>query len=174
MIEFVDTGIYTFSPMMKIEFPTTTLPDLHIHAYLAGTKYDMPALADLALMQYISFADMTLQMDVGTVLAEDPNVMAIDRGNVPITTGTAIVKSFLESLAFLWKSTPNRHDALRAEVLELLKKYLHSLLRMPFFATLMQEVVDFGSDLTESLGDDGLEVKTYYTPPGQAGGIWFG
>jgi hypothetical protein len=73
----------------------------------------------------------------------------------------------------LWKSTPNRFDALRAEVLELLKQYLNSLLRMPFFVTLMQEVVDFGSDLTESLGDDGLEAKTYCTLAGQTGGIRF-
>jgi hypothetical protein len=173
MIEFVDTRNYTFQASMKIEFPTTTLLDLHIHAYLAGTKYDIPALADLAHMQYVNFADMVLQMDVGSVLAEDPNVMAIDRGNVPMTAGTASVKSFLESLAFLWTSTPNRFDALRAEVLELLKQYLNSLLRMPFFVTLMQEVVDFGSDLTESLGDDGLEAKTYCTLAGQTGGIRF-
>jgi hypothetical protein len=173
MIEFVDTRNYTFQASMEIEFPTTTLPDLHIHAYLAGTKYDIPALANLALMQYVNFADTVLKMDVGSVLAEDPNVMAIDRGNFLMTAGTAIVMSFLESLAFLWKSTPNRFDALRAEVLELLKQYLNSLLRMPFFVTLMQEVTDFGSDLTESLGDDGLEAKMYYTPARQVGGIRF-
>jgi hypothetical protein len=174
MIEFIDTGSYTFQPTMKIEFPTTTMLDLHIHGYLAGTKYDIPALAALALTHYVNFADMVLQMDVGSVLAEDPNVMGIDREHVPLTAGTAIMKSFLESLAFLWKSTPNRFDALRAEVLELLKLYLNRLLRMPFFVMLMQEVVDFGNDLTESLDEDGVEVKTYHTTKGNMGGVRFG
>jgi hypothetical protein len=74
----------------------------------------------------------------------------------------------------LWKSTPNRFDVLRAEVLELLKLYLNRLLRMPFFVMLMQEVVDFGNDLTESLDEDGVEVKTYHTTKGNMGGVRFG
>jgi hypothetical protein len=173
MVEFIDTGSYTFQPGMRVAFPTTTMLDLHIHAYLVGTKYDIPNLADLALTQYVILGDMCLQMDVGSVLAEDTNVTALDPIHPPRSAGTAIVKSFLESLAFLWHNTPNRFDPLRAEVLELLKRYLNRLLRMPFFATLMHEVVDFANDLAESLVEDGLEVSTYFMGEGKVVGVRF-
>jgi hypothetical protein len=173
MIEFIDTGTYTLQPSMRIAFPTTTMLDLHIHAYLAATKYDIPNLAELALTQYINLGNTCLQLGVNSIVAEEENAMVYDPTQPPLYPVAAMLRSFLESLAFLWRSTPNRFDPLRAEVLELLKLYLNRLLYMPFFAILMQEVTDFGNDLTESLGDDGLAVSTYYMGKGNMGGVRF-
>jgi hypothetical protein len=173
MIDFIDTGSYTLHPSMSVAFPTTTMLDLHIHAYLAGTKYDIPNLASYALAQYIDLSNICLQLGIDSVVTAELDVVAFDPTQPVLHPATAMLRAFLESLAFLWRNTPNRLDDLRAETLELLKLYLNRLLCLPFFATLMQEITDFASDLTECLGDDGLAVSTYYLEEGETGGVRF-
>jgi hypothetical protein len=173
MIEFIDSGTYTLHPSMRDAFPTTTMLDLHIHAYLAGTKYDVPNLVSAALSEYIDLSSLCLELVIDSVVAGDMAVVAFDPTQPVLDPAMAMLRAFLESLAFLWRNTPNRFDPMRAEVLDLLKLYLNRLLCIPFFATLMQEVTDFASDLTESLGDDGLAVTTYYMGEGKTGGVRF-
>jgi hypothetical protein len=175
MIEYIDTGNYTPSPFMCTHYPTVTVLDLHIHAYVVGAKYEVPLLCELAIEHYIHLSDMCLQMNVDATVMHnsDMNVMALDPQRPGPASGPAIVKSFLDSLALLWRWTPDRFDALRDAVLELIKHYLTRLLRMPFFTTLMRELEGFGTDVVESLGEDGLEVKTYFHGEGQRGGVAF-
>jgi hypothetical protein len=177
MIEFIDTGAYNFRPAaMHTLFPNVTLLDFHIHAYLAGSKYDIPQLCTLAVNQYLQLGDMCLAMDADSSIAEPPSIMSLDAMNPPPSslTGTTIVKGFLESLALLWRNTPDRFDAMRAAVLELVKYHLTKLTKLPFFATLLKELGSFSVDLEESLGDDGLEVQTHFLGEGEVGGVRFG
>jgi hypothetical protein len=175
MIEYIDTGDYTPSPFMYTHYPTVTMLDLHIHAYVVGAKYDIPLLCELAIKHYIHLSDMCLQMNFDATVTHnsDKDVMALDPRRPGSASGPVIFKSFLDSLALLWRWTPDRFDALRAAVLELIKHYLTRLLRIPFFATLMRELERFGPDVVESLGEDGLEVKTYFQGEGQRGGVAF-
>lgn len=73
---------------------------------------------------------------------------------------------FLHSLVLLWKNTQSRYDVMRTAVLELIKRDLSKLLRVPFFITLTMELVGFGDDVLASLGDDGFEVKAFQVPVG--------
>jgi hypothetical protein len=177
MIEFIDTDEYNFCPAtMHTVFPNVTRLDFHIHVYLAGSKYDIPQLCTLAVNQYLRLGDMCLAMDADPSITEPLSIMSLDAMNPPPSplAGTTIVKGFLESLALLWRNTPDRFDAMRAAVLELIKHHLTKLTKLPFFATLLKELGSFSMDLEESLGDDGLEVKTCFLGEGEVGGVRFG
>jgi hypothetical protein len=176
LIEFIDTDKYTFQTIMHAEYPTVTMLDLHIHAYLAGAKYAVPRLCERAVKQYIALGDMCLQMDFDPTMRNHIDVMAVDPAHPPPSpiSGMAIVKCFLESFALLWRNTPHRFDAMRAAVLELIKHYLTPLSRLPLFAMLMRELDGFARDVEESLGDDGLEATTYFVREGEKCGVRFG
>jgi hypothetical protein len=175
LIEFIDTDKYTFQPAMHAEYPTVTMLDLHIHAYLVGAKYAVPRLCERAVEQYIALGDMCLQMDFNPTTTNHVHVMTVNPAYPPLspTSGIAVVKCFLESFALLWRNTPHRFDAMRAAVLELIKHYLTVLSRLPLFATLMQELGGFSRDLEESLDEDGLEVTTYFVEEGEMAGVRF-
>jgi hypothetical protein len=173
MLGFIDSGTYTVQPRMRAEFPTATMLDLHIHAYLAGTKYAVPDLADYARTEYIALGDMSLQTAFNNNLAVSHDIMAYDPFRPDQEAGTAIVKAFLESLALLWRNTPNRDDLLRGEVVELLKHHLTRLVKVPFFGTLMREVEGFRGDIEDALVDDGLAVVTFCDTAGGRGAVRF-
>lgn len=94
-----------------------------------------------------------------------PVILPADEAADGENTVTSIDR-FLNSLVLLWRNTQPRFDALRKAVLELIKRNLNKLLRVPFFVTVMQEVVGFGDDVVASLGDDGFEVKAFQVPQG--------
>ncbi|KAF1916034.1 hypothetical protein BDU57DRAFT_213434 [Ampelomyces quisqualis] len=173
MLTFIDRGTYTVQPRMRAEYPTATMLDLHIHAYLAGTKYAVPELANYARKEYVALGDMSLQTVFDNNLDVSRDVMALDPFRPDRAAGTAIVKAFLESLAMLWRNTPNRGDQLRAHVVELLKHHLTRLVKVPFFGTLMREVPDLGRDIEDALGDDGLAVVTFCVNEGENGAVRF-
>lgn len=173
MLTFIDRGTYAVQPRMRTEYPTATMLDLHIHAYLAGIKYAVPDFALYARSEYIALGDMSLQTKFANTLEVSRHVMAYNPFRPDNEAGTAIVKSFLESLALLWNNTPNREDVLRGEVVELLKHHLTRLVKVPFFGVLMREVDGFGRDIEEALGDDGLVVSTFLANEGEEGRVKF-
>ncbi|KAF1848637.1 uncharacterized protein K460DRAFT_281536 [Cucurbitaria berberidis CBS 394.84] len=162
-VQFIETGIYIFDPNMRTKHPHITLLDLHIHAYLVGSKYDMPRLCDHAIAEYINVAQMILSLGVtsDTTCPSGPNECS----------PSAVTDRFLDSLVLLWKNTPNRYDPMREAVLELIKPALNMLLKLRFFVTLMMELVPFGDDIMHSLAEDGLDVKAFPLPAG-VGRMW--
>jgi hypothetical protein len=186
MIQFIADGIYIFNPNMRLEYPNSTLLDLHIHAYLVGSKYEVPKLCAHAIDEYINIGEMTLSMgitpdDNPTTSAGDTNIALIPAKDVSTnntnntaveptyaaykdsntSAASAVLDSFLDSLVLLWRNTPNRDDAMRQAVLELLKSDLHQLMQLKFFQTLLMEMVAFGDDMMHSLADDGFDVKAF-------------
>lgn len=159
---------------MRTRFPTTNMLDLHIHAYLAGSRYGMPQLARLALTQYIALGKMCLRMPFDLALPHDDthheDLMHLDPLFPPPHAGNAIVRAWLESVAMLWNKTVDREDNMRREVLEVVKHHLTKLVKVPLFDLLMSEVEDFARDMEESLLDDGVEMRTYWVPVVQGGG----
>ncbi|CAO2653961.1 Nn.00g106940.m01.CDS01 [Neocucurbitaria sp. VM-36] len=191
MLQFLETGIYTFSPNMRIQHPHITLLDLHIHAYLVGSKYDVPKLCDHAIAEYINIGQMILGLGVtsddyniqnfGNARA-DPSTIACSfspsgsEGEAMLTRSihrdpndaspSAIMDRFLDSLVLLWKNTRNRDDAMRVAVLELVKPELNKLMRLRFFITMMMGLVGFGEDIVHSLEEDGFDVMAFPVPMG--------
>ncbi|KAH7409914.1 hypothetical protein DE146DRAFT_330210 [Phaeosphaeria sp. MPI-PUGE-AT-0046c] len=169
MLDFISTGTYTAHQSMRTRFPTTNMLDLHIHAYLVGSRYGMPQLAQHALTQYLALGKMCLAMPFDPSLPSDDNsnseedLMQLDPLLPPPHAGTAIVKAFLESIALVWTRTVDR-DEMRKEVLEVLKHHLVKLVKVPLFDLLMREVPGLTRDMEESLMDDGMEMRTYWVP----------
>ena len=186
MLHFIETGNYMCDPQAFVKFPLLTTLDFHIHAYLVGSKYDIPELQECALNSYLGIAEYEMQLgfmtlpdnqlsDVQVSLPEFPAVTTA-KGYVdekPILTS---IDRFLNSLVLLWKKTNSRYDIMRKAVLELIKRNLNKLLRFPFFVTLLEAMVAFGDDVVASLRDDGFEVKAFQTPVGgrQSHAVWFG
>lgn len=164
---------------MRTRFPTTNVLDLHIHAYLAGSRYGMPQLASHALMQYIALGKMCLRMPFDLLLpsngTNDEDLMQLDSLFPPPHAGNAIVRAWLESVAMLWNKTVDRDDEMRRDVLEVVKHYLSKLVKVPLFGMLMREVEGFARDVEESLLEDGVEMRTYWVPVVQGRGrVTFG
>jgi hypothetical protein len=176
MVEFIESENYTFKEDMKIGFPTMTMLDLHIHAYLIGIKYSVLKLANLAIKRYIDLGNMCLHLKSDPNCRDETPFMALNREQVEGAElgNTAIVRSFLVSLAFLWKNTRDRKDVMRTAVLKLLKHHYTSLMKVPFFGELKREVKDLEKDLIESLAEDGVQVKTYRAKEGEKAGVRFG
>lgn len=171
MLYFIETGNYECNPHAYTAFPLLTPLDYHIHAYLVSSKYGVVALQERALIAYIDNAAQ--EMKLGFMMlqsgqASDAQKVAPGYSAIPLTGGrvggellTMPIDRFLNSLVLLWKNTPSRYDPLRKAVLKLIKRDLNKFLRVPFFVTLMQEMVGFGDDVVASLGDDGFEVKAF-------------
>lgn len=186
MLHFAETGHYVFDQQAFTKFPLLTTLDFHIHMYLVGSKYGIVALRDCAINAYLSIAEYELELGF-LVLSSSclPDIQIAPPG-FPVMTpvsghvggGSVItpIDRFLNSLVLLWKNTESRCSAMRKAVLEPIKRDLNKLLRVPFFLTLLQEMVAFGDDLAASLGDDGLEVQAFHVPVGgrQSQTIWFG
>ncbi|KAH7378251.1 hypothetical protein BKA66DRAFT_571681 [Pyrenochaeta sp. MPI-SDFR-AT-0127] len=181
MLEYVDSGMYSFDANMRVEYPHITLLDLHIHAYCAGDKYHIPRLCKYAVAQYISIGSMILSLRVPSASKSGPDNFqstAHSHGDpvyTPIHAGgshpndlsaAAIMDRFLDSLVLLWRNTPNRSDPMRAAVLNLIKPSLDQLMRQRFFITMMLEMISFGDDIVQSLEEDGFEVTTFLVPAG--------
>jgi hypothetical protein len=174
MLYFIENGNYVCNPQAYVEFPLLTTLDYHIHAYLVGSKYGIPALQDCAINAYIAIAEH--KMKLGFTAPPDGQVCDAQKlvpgfSAIPLTKGqaggellTMPIDHFLNSLVLLWKNTPSRYDPFRKAVLELTKRELNKLLQVPFFVTLMQEMVGFGDDVVASLGNDGFEVKAFQVP----------
>jgi hypothetical protein len=188
MLQFIARGIYIFEQNMIADYPHITLLDLHLHAYNMGLKYDVPMLRERAITQYTNLAgsilNMRLHQEPIFVLPDDP-MWAV--GGPPHASGAlAVVSSlrdplaaqylnnFLDSLVLLWKNTPDRYDAMREAVLELIKPKLTILLRDQFFVSLMSGIIDFGSDIVESLEEDGFDVRIMFPQGLTKGPIVFG
>ncbi|KAJ4992273.1 BTB/POZ domain-containing protein [Stagonosporopsis vannaccii] len=176
MLHFIETGHYVFDRLAFDRFPTLTTLDLHIHAYLASIKYGITALRDCVIAAYLSIAECELELGFLLLSGDQyPNLQVVAPGFpvfAPAEThggvGMAItpIDRFLNSLVLLWRNTSSRYDAMRKAVLELIKRVLNKLLRVPFFVTLMKEMVGFGDDIVANLEDDGFEVEAYQVTVG--------
>jgi hypothetical protein len=173
MVEFIKTEYYHPHKNMNIDHPTMTMLDLHIHAYLIGIKYGVLKLANLAIKRYIGFGNKCLSMKPESDCTEDT---PINNEQVMETQRdiTAMVRIFLESLAFLWNNTRDRKDVMRTATLKLLKHHYTTLMKIPFFGDLKRELKDFESDLIESLAEDGLQAMSYAARVGEKKGVRFG
>lgn len=154
MLQFVEHGLYTFTSAMRTQYPNMTFLDLHIHAYIVGEKYAVPALCRHAVSGILDTGRMILSMGVVHVLYSDG-------GQKKTKTVSSAVNSLLDSLVLVWRNTRHREDALRQAVLELLKPHVHQLLRVEFFQTLMWELADFGENVVDSLEEDGFDVRVF-------------
>lgn len=171
MLHFIDSGNYIFDQQAFMQLPLLTTLDYHIHTYLVSTKYDIAALEELMVKKYIDFAEQ--EMTIGFLMLPEPQLADVhfNLPGVPVAapadeydsfeTAITPLDRFLNSLVLLWRNTQSRYNAMRQAVLELIKHNLNRLLRVPFFVTLMQEVVGFGDDIVASLEDDGFEVKPF-------------
>lgn len=176
MLHFIETGSYMFDQRAFTAYPLLTALDFHIHTFLSGGKYGVMALRDHAIDAYLDIAEHELKL--GFLATSDgqlsdahiplPGFPAVGPGGNQAGGETVItpIDRFLNSVLLLWRNTQSRFDTLRKAVLELIQRNLNKLLRVPFFITLMQEVVGFGDDIVAGLGDDGLEVKVFQVPAG--------
>ncbi|KAF1830388.1 hypothetical protein BDW02DRAFT_601730 [Decorospora gaudefroyi] len=159
MIRFMEMGLYSINPDVRVKYPCFTPEDMHIHAYVVGKKYDVPRLCEFADEAYHDSAGQVLQMAV--------------RASSELAALPWLFDEFLNSVVSVWRNTADRPDALRKTALELVKSALPPLMRTNYFQTLMLQLPSFGDDVTQSLGEDGLDVQVYYTP-GERGGVRFG
>ncbi|KAF2030984.1 hypothetical protein EK21DRAFT_111433 [Setomelanomma holmii] len=158
MTHFIDTGDYTFQPAMKSEHPNITVLDLHIHTYVVGAKYDIPQLCSHAMMQYLNLAQMCLSMET--------KARPTQTSPFTIESAKIILDQLLDSFVLLWRNTSDRHDMLRAEVLELIKQDINRLVKRPAFVRLMSLLENFGADIMASLNEDGFEVAALQSKRG--------
>lgn len=71
----------------------------------------------------------------------------------------AEVSRFLDSVVLLWVHTLSRQDALRKEVLEMIKACFMKLIRLKSFQFLLHNLCEFLHDLYESFGEDGVDIQ---------------
>lgn len=127
-------------------------------------------MRDCAIDAYLSIAER--ELDLGFLLisgGEQYSDLQVAAPGFPVLAhaetnegGGKVVTPldrFLNSLVLLWRNTDAQIDALRKATLELVKRELNKLLRVPFFVTLMQELVGFGDSVVASLEGDGFEVR---------------
>ncbi|KAH9861431.1 hypothetical protein J1614_011177 [Plenodomus biglobosus] len=163
MHSFLTTGTYPFDSSMLTSYPNITLPDLHIHAYITGLKYALPALHTHALTQYTTFAQDILALGISW-----PSNITSD---IHTTRGNIMLPPLLYSFLLLWRNTHSRHDALRCAVLErLVKPHLNAWLKVAFFVRLMREDARFGGDVVASLEEDGFVVTVGFLKEGWGDG----
>lgn len=176
MLHFIETGNYLCDPQAFVEYPLLTTLDFHVHAYLVGSKYGIPTFRHCAIDNYLSVAEHEINLgsmahssgclsNIQVPLPGFPDISPAD-GHVDGEPLMLPIDRFLNSIVLLWKNTQSRYDALRAVVLELIKRDMSRLLRVPFFVTLMMELEGLGDDIVASLGDDGFEVKAFPVPVG--------
>ncbi|KAF9696486.1 hypothetical protein EKO04_005627 [Ascochyta lentis] len=176
MLHFVETGSYMWDLRALKEYPRLTTLDFNVHSYLVGSKYGISTLRDRAINAYLSIADHEMNLgfsvlSTGCLLgAQVPlpgnlHVPPAD-GHTDEESMTMPMDRFLDSLVLLWRNTHSRYDMMRTAVLELIKRDLNKLLQLPFFVTLMRELVEFGDNVVASLSDDGFEVKAFQVPVG--------
>lgn len=171
MLYFIETGHYVFDPRAFAKYPLLTTLDFHIHAYLVSSKYDIPALRDCAVNAYLGIAEHEINLGFLVLSGGRLSEVQVAAPGFPVTASadglagcdTIItpMDRFLNSLVLLWKNTQSCYDAMRHAVLELVKRDLNKFLRVPFFITLMQEVIGFGDDLVASLEDDGFSAGAF-------------
>jgi hypothetical protein len=84
---------------------------------------------------------------------------------------------FISSITLLWKrTTSSPNDEMRIAVLEVVKEYLHKLVKVRDFKTLVVGHREFAEDLKKSCAEDGLKliVKDRRVVVGGAEGLAFG
>lgn len=176
MFHFIETEKYMFDQRAFAAYPLLTALDFHVHTYLAGSKYGLPAFQDHAINAYVGIAEHELRLGFLAASSDQPSEVQIAMPGFPVVppldaqaggeTVITPIDRFLNSLVLLWRNTQSRLDHLRKVALELIKRNFGKLLRMPLFVTLLQGLVGFGDDIVASLGDDGFEVKAFQVPPG--------
>jgi hypothetical protein len=186
MLHFIETGSYVCDPQAFARYPLLTMLDFHIHAYLVASKYDVAELQDHAIEAYLSIAGHELEQGFMSLSSGKASTIHFPVPDFPMMSPTdgysneepppTPIDRFLNSLVLLWKNTPTRYDKMRIAVLEVIKRYLNKLLQVPFFVTLMTEIVGFGDDVVASLNEDGFEVHAFQGRISrmQNCGIWFG
>ncbi|KNG46321.1 btb poz-like protein [Stemphylium lycopersici] len=175
MIQYMEDGVYTFDPDMRVKYPKITLLDLHIHAYIVGARYGVPKLCDHAIDEYLNIGKMILSMGIHVNGDEATSFSALQSQDAQTSPVSSVIDSFLDSFVLIWRNTPSREDALRDATIDLLKPQLHQLMRLKFFQTLMMEMVGFGDDIVHSLAEDGFDVKAFLVLAGlqKNGGVRF-
>lgn len=169
MLHFIETGHYVFDQRAFQRFPLLTTLDFHVHTYLVSSKYGITALRDCAIKAYLDITEHELKLGFPMLKDNRGSQVQVSMPGFPTqavadeqtSEGHVItpIDRFLNSLVLLWKHTPSRYDALRKAVLELVKRDLNKLMRVPFFVTLLHEMVGFGDDVVASLREDGFEVQ---------------
>lgn len=182
MLTFIDKGFYSFHAETRLRFPLISKLDYHIHAYLAGAKYQVPALCSLAIKMYTTTAQMALD-DVFAVTTTTTTTATSTSTPPPLSTQhtaphhpldrspAAELDRFLDSLVLVWRNTPDRSDAMRCAALGVVKHFLSRLVRVKFFCTLMLQLEGFGVDVVHAVGEDGVEVRVFR---GSRGEVRFG
>ncbi|KAF2439271.1 hypothetical protein P171DRAFT_477035 [Karstenula rhodostoma CBS 690.94] len=162
MLDFLQNGCYYMYPLLCKQYPHITMLDLHVHGYIIADKYEVRALADYAAKNYLRIAADTLVLDWKF---DDPDSYD-DSLSMPCVyylpwdfCAAAEVSRFLDSVVLLWRNTASRQDALRTEVLEMIKACFIKLMRLKSFQFLLANLPDFLHDLYESFGEDGVHIK---------------
>ncbi|KAL5385143.1 hypothetical protein DPSP01_004953 [Paraphaeosphaeria sporulosa] len=140
MLDFLKNGCYYMYPLLCKQYPRITILDLHVHGYIVADKYELSALAEYSAKHYLRIAADTLALNW---LFDDPNNY----------------DNSLNSVVLLWRNTVSRQDALRKEVLEMIKTCFIKLMRLKSFQFLLHNLSDFIHDLYESFGEDGLQIR---------------
>lgn len=186
MLHFIETSDYMYDPRAFENYPLLTTLDYQVHTYLVANKYDIPALQDCTINAYLAIAENEMKLGLMALSSIWPSDIQFDVPELPTMSPTdkhidgepmtTPIDRFLNSLVLLWKNTHTPYDPMRRAVLELIKCELSKLLRVPFFVTLMTEMVGFGDDVVASLENDGLEVKAFQNLAGarQRNAIRFG
>ncbi|KAF2846758.1 hypothetical protein T440DRAFT_540872 [Plenodomus tracheiphilus IPT5] len=163
---FLTTGTYFFDPAILTTYPSTTLPDLHIHTYLTALKYNIPTLVHHAQTQYLTFAHAILHLGIvaPTNITPDPQT----------TKGNIMIPPLLNSFVLLWRNTAScAGDALRrAVVQDLLVPHVNRWCKVDGFVVLMRGLHGFGRDVVEGVAEEGFEVQVVGVKAGW--GIRFG
>lgn len=182
MLDFVHMGHYLPDPEMHARYPLVTLLDLHIHVYVTAAKYSLSALADYAVAEFLTIAIQTMHSDFVTdnpdtytrsfdretgsrdryAIYEDhtahprsePYAGLHDLGD---HSPVAQIDRLLNAICLLYRFTAPG-DAMRAQVIELLKTGLGKLMQLRFFGKMLQNL-DLGIELLRSLEGDGFSVR---------------
>ncbi|KAL5405709.1 hypothetical protein PMIN06_012710 [Paraphaeosphaeria minitans] len=162
MLDFLKNGCYYMYPLLCKQYPRITILDLHVHGYIVADKYELPTLADYSAKHYLRIAADTLALNWQF---DDPD--NYDNAlSVPCVEylpwdfcAAAEVGRFLDSVVLLWRNTFSRRDALRREVLEMIKACFVKLMRLKSFQFLLNNLSNFLHDLYESFGEDGVHMS---------------
>ncbi|KAJ4355494.1 uncharacterized protein N0V89_003510 [Didymosphaeria variabile] len=162
MLDFLRNGSYYMYPVLQQQYPRITMLDLHVHCYIVADKYDIPALANYAAVNYLRIVADVLALDWKF---DDPDFYD-ESENLPCVNyhywdmcAAAEVSRFLDSVVLLWRNTASSHDALRKVVLEMIMACFIKLMRLKSFQFVFHTFKEFRWDLAESFGEDGLEMS---------------
>ncbi|KAL1604882.1 hypothetical protein SLS60_004422 [Paraconiothyrium brasiliense] len=161
MLDFLKNGSYYMYPVLLQQYPRITMLDLHVHCYIVADKYDLPALANYAGANCLRIVADALMLDWKF---DDPDFYD-ESESLPCVNyhpydmcAEAEVSRFLDSVVLLWRNTASSNDALRKEVVDMIKACFIKLMRLKSFQFVFSNLRDFRLDLEKSFGENGLVI----------------